>query len=258
MRDNELKTNSTSAFGGTTKVADDIDLLVAGTCCVDFSRLNSSRKALNAGGESGDTFFAMREYAQKYRPKVIILENVIGAPWSPKKGNPRGMDTEMQAIGYATKVVKLDTKDYYIPHTRQRCYMLCVDQENCPDNVFVVRQKLEDWERLVLALSRKASCPTEQWIFRSDDPRLNRSTMDVDTGRKPPQWERCKLGHNVYRASLGLGDRRPLTQWVADGSYTIPDYWKRGQSGLVERVLDTADVCHLRNLNRNVDDRYYT
>ncbi|KAH6674208.1 hypothetical protein B0J14DRAFT_562341 [Halenospora varia] len=248
----------TSAFGGTTKVADDIDLLVAGTCCVDFSRLNSSRKALNAGGESGDTFFAMREYAQKYRPKVIILENVIGAPWSPKKGNPRGMDTEMQAIGYATKVVKLDTKDYYIPHTRQRCYMLCVDQENCPDNVFVVRQKLEDWERLVLALSRKASCPTEQWIFRSDDPRLNRSTMDVDTGRKPPQWERCKLGHNVYRASLGLGDRRPLTQWVADGSYTIPDYWKRGQSGLVERVLDTADVCHLRNLNRNVDDRYYT
>ncbi|CAF9942626.1 MAG: hypothetical protein ALECFALPRED_009865 [Alectoria fallacina] len=43
--------------------------------------LSKNSKKLTDNGESGDTFRAIARYARNYRPAVIILENVDGAPW---------------------------------------------------------------------------------------------------------------------------------------------------------------------------------
>lgn len=239
----------------------------------------------------------MREYAKNYRPTLVILENVSGAPWNhakvmekKKKANAtkkqlreQGIDYLMGEVGYSTKFVKMDTKDYYLPQTRQRGYMVCVDRfaympegfnrdewlskwETVPlegalpaDIQKEVDKVLDDWYKIVLGLKRKASVPVEMLLLRSDDPVLGQFATDYELhpSKKPTPWESCKIGHFQYRAQYGFGHKREYTGWSEGGAFVPEDFWKRNPKGMVERVLDTIDIGHLRNIDRGFDDRFY-
>jgi site-specific DNA-cytosine methylase len=84
--------------------------------------LNNQKKSLGDHGESGSTFYGILNYAKVYRPPLVILENVKGAPWQQAS-------EDWQSIGYAAMFMMVDTKDYYLPQTRERGYMICIDQE---------------------------------------------------------------------------------------------------------------------------------
>jgi hypothetical protein len=71
-----------TAYGALVDVPGDVDILVAGTSCVDYSGLNNMKKGLNDGGESGRTFFGMLNWVEKHQPSIVILENVKSAPWA--------------------------------------------------------------------------------------------------------------------------------------------------------------------------------
>lgn len=47
---------ATTAYGAVCDVPLDVDVLIAGTSCVDYSNLNNSKKELDELGESGQTF----------------------------------------------------------------------------------------------------------------------------------------------------------------------------------------------------------
>ena len=50
-----------TAYGALHPVPhDNIDVLVAGTSCVDYSNLNNAKKEMEQQGESGSTFFGVR------------------------------------------------------------------------------------------------------------------------------------------------------------------------------------------------------
>lgn len=48
--------SATTAYGALVKVPGNVDLLIAGTSCVDYSNLNNQKKDIEAKGESGNTF----------------------------------------------------------------------------------------------------------------------------------------------------------------------------------------------------------
>ncbi|KAK3061597.1 hypothetical protein LTS18_005844, partial [Coniosporium uncinatum] len=125
----ESKTEgATTAYGAKVQIPGQIDLLVAGTSCVDYSKLNSKTKEYNEKGESRDTFLAVLAYAEIWRPTILILENVVGAPW-------QSMQKAYSKIDYELCFTKVDTRNYYLPHTRQRGYMVCVDRKQFGKNV---------------------------------------------------------------------------------------------------------------------------
>ncbi len=236
--------------------------------------MNGKKKELDDRGESGDTYFSMRDYCKVYRPKIVILENVVGAPWldgdikvkTGRKNTERGLDFLMGEVDYATKFVLLDTKDYYIPHTRQRGYMICVDKRLFSKKYFAaldspirLKRNLDKWETFVIGAKQPANVPASVMLLRSDDPLLDGPVGGsmIVPNRKIPDWKKCRIGHDDYRVHLGLGTGRPLTSWVNGGSCVVPDFWKRPMKGFSERVLDTIDIAHLRNLTRGFDDRYY-
>ena len=248
------------------------------------------RKKLTDKGESGDTFYAILDYATKYKPKMIILENVSGAPWDhqkeldkqkkldkkekeaaakrkkngekpddTKKKQPQtGIDKHFQDIGYSTIFMRMDTKDHYLAHTRVRGYMVCILTESYPDEE-ELSAALESFPTLIKELKRPPSVPIEAMLLPFDDPRLeglSREEAGV-TKRAATPWEKCKLGHQDYSVVMQLGTKRPLTHWNQNGSKVLPDYYKP-TSGLTDRVLDSLDICHKRNfVVKGVDDRYY-
>jgi site-specific DNA-cytosine methylase len=246
----------TTAYGALAPIPDDVDLLVAGFSCVDFSGLNNKKKAITAGGESGDTFSAIMAYADIYRPKIIILENVKHAPWVAIRGQ------RMAEIGYAAEFLITDTKNYYLPQTRQRGYMICVDARL--RGKAEIASILAEWKEALQSLARPASCPVESFLLDDDDDRvilardeLTNPSRGDQKRRKDVDWSRCQARHQDYRAALFLGQKRPVTKWEEGGSCKAPDYawtdWVRGQ---VERVLDTIDIAWLRNMNRGFDSLY--
>lgn len=248
---------ATTAYGSQVDIPDKLDLLIAGTACVDFSGLNAHKKDLSDKGESGDTFRAVLAYAKLWRPRILILENVFNAPWDEMMA---AYDDE----NYATAGVLCDTKMFYLPQTRQRGYMVCLDKNSYKN----ADKKVEKWEQVMQALRRRASSPVTDFLLPNDDPSvigarmlrarngaLNENTREVD-------WSKCAIRHIQYRQNARIGQARPFTSWQESGTVSVPDYADREwHSRQVERIWDMQDCSVLRKAipdNGNYDACFKT
>ncbi|EME41991.1 hypothetical protein DOTSEDRAFT_89510 [Dothistroma septosporum NZE10] len=233
---------ATTAYGGKVPIPQDLDLLIAGTSCVDFSRQNSRKKGLDDGGESGNTWNAVLAFCKAARPGIVLLENVSGAPWDD-------MLADYEKIGYECSGVLIDTKDYYLPQTRQRGYMVAFDKRKLAaanaDQAVKANQASTKWQMLMEQFRRPASSPVSSFLLPSDLVKLQLSRND-DVVREI-DWSICEITQMQYRQETRLGDGRPVTSWTVNGYIQPPDYahklWFRG---VVERVKDTIDAAVLR------------
>lgn len=257
-------------------IPDKVDMLIAGFSCVDFSRLNQWPKNLGDIGESGDTFRGILKYAMRYRPRVIILENVMSAPWDElqaiwrndveflekktKREWKNKIWTEADDKAYAAHFVTVDTKNYYLPQTRQRGYMICIDRQQCD----TADEDVERWGELMVALRREASSPVEAFLLNSEDARLHRAREELTGSSRTKSktsrvvdWTLCQARYQRYRTEKDLGHARPITNWVNGGSCRAPDFWWLDWTRVqVERLWDTFEICFLRNALQNIDPRY--
>ena len=238
-------------------------MVVAGFACVDFSNLNNHQRTIDEAGESSDTLNAIIRYAEVSRVPLLILENIKSCPWEK-------VTKKWEKIGYTAYDVPVDSKDYYIPHTRQRGYMLCINRspmratmgryaaEKWADNICL------DWEILMWAFEKKASAPFTSFLLQPDDVRLDRSTQELtkahadDPTTREINWSKCQQRHLTYRQSHELGNRRPVTEWQENGPSNMVDFgnldWSRAQP---ERVKDTMDIAYLRNAREKQFDHDY-
>lgn len=248
-----------------------VDLLVAGFSCVDFSNLNNSKKTLDEGGESGDTFKAIHRYIVQYRPALCILENIKGAPWEIithifqndqewlSTNAPETSHLLQQAEGspgYAAKHVSVDSKNYYIPQTRVRGYVLLVDRR-CPG----ADEMVVHWQTLMKSLERHASSSFEDFFMDKSDINLSRARADMTGGQgREVDWTLCRGRYAEYREQKQLGHKRPLTRWKNGGSCQVMDHWWRGwMVSQVERIFDTIEINYLFNAAfKKTDNRYKT
>ena len=204
-------------------------------------------------GESGDTLFAILSYAGKYRPPLVILENICGAPWAD-------IEDEWSRIGYAAEYIKLDTKNFYIPHTRNRFYMLCIDIGSMLGAT--ANDAVRKWSKVVKQFERPASSPVDAFLFDELDPRLHRATVELNKGTSSNEqrtfdWAKCQLRHLQYREEHKLGTSRPFTNWVENGPSKMVDYgngqWMKNQ---VNRIKDFFELYYLKAASLDYDPGY--
>ncbi|KAG5191768.1 S-adenosyl-L-methionine-dependent methyltransferase [Tribonema minus] len=241
---------ATTAYGSLVEVPGEVDLLVAGTSCVDYSNLNNEKKDLDAKGESGQTFRGMMQWVVKNRPPLVILENVCGAPWER-------VAERFEENGYNAGFMRVDTKLHYIPHTRTRGYLLATLDS---DKTIPLQ-----WQDLVRRLERPSSSTLEAFLLPNDDPRVHSARaalagkQDTQKARPRTDWGRCETRHQRARLEEELGVKRPLTGWEDGGLCKLPDYawtdWGRSQ---VDRVLDLMDINLLRLAKKGQDPMYKT
>merc|ERR1719266_1868847 len=87
--------------------------------------MNSYRKTLNEMGASGSTLKGVLDYVARYRPRIVLLENV----WAICKSNSEGFRQVdlviegLKARGYAAGYKLLNSCDYYVPQIRHRVWM---------------------------------------------------------------------------------------------------------------------------------------
>ncbi|KAH9906719.1 hypothetical protein F4778DRAFT_593225 [Xylariomycetidae sp. FL2044] len=284
-------TSARTALGGSKEVPKDIDLLIAGCSCVDFSSLNTNKSAkfhpdvvnkakelardqkstkdgkkqpLSLEGladlftiiaehipasdrESEQTFFGMLAYVKIHQPKMVILENVMNAPWDDVK------NLWFPCVGYSAEYISLDTKNYYIPHTRTRGYLLALrcgsfgGQEN-------TARILASWKDCLSILRRRASSPVTDWMLPASHPLTLRARQDESAKAlrvkgHENSWERSMIRHVRVRRDNQLGDKQPLTEWGSRGDKPSLDTLdKLNLAYLNDRANDCIDIHFLRTL----------
>ena len=248
-----------TAYGAMKQVPiHNIDMLVAGTSCVDFSNMNTNKKTLDDGGESAQTFQGMLDWVQRAQPTVIILENLDGANWSD-------FVERVEQAGYKADFLKLDTKHYYIPHTRNRGYLFAIHASKVKNHA-----RTDAWKQLVQQLKRVASASIDDFMLPNDDPRVlrgrQRLTLESCSNKEGAgdragrtDWTRCETRHQDVRALERLGEKRPLTGWSESTKTTMPPFaWNDWTNAQVHRIHDLLDCNCLRMAQAGIDSTYKT
>lgn len=198
----------------------------------------------------------MVNWIRRAKPQIVLLENVSGAPWDQKV-------RLLSEIGYAATFTRIDTKQYYIPQTRQRGYLFAIrssKQRNDPRPV--------EWMNLVKALKRPASAPLDAFMLANDDPRVLRGRAKLtaeslnasgESRAGRTDWTKCETRHQRCRSTEQLGDQRPLTDWSESTAVTMPGFaWNDWTSAQVNRIHDLMDINTLRMAQLDMDCTYKT
>lgn len=106
--------------------------------CQDISALGSQKGFFNEDGEltrSGLFFEAMR-IAKEKQPKYMIAENVRALVSKPMKDSFDGMLKLLDELGYNSYWQILNSKDYGVPHSRNRIFIVSI-RKDVDDNSFI-------------------------------------------------------------------------------------------------------------------------
>lgn len=208
-------------------------------------------------GESGATFKALLQYAANRRPPIVILENVRGAPWEE-------VCEYWASIDYLSIHIILDTKEYYIPQTRVRGYLLAMDNSHGGIGANDWKEISTRFQELVSAFKRPASSPAGMFLLDDDDRRLEQirkdlsTRLEASTGRAEVAWERYQERHASHRTETGVGEQRPISRSLEGGMTCQPPdfYWSQWFKAQVERIWETLDIKFLLGLQKEIDMNY--
>jgi hypothetical protein len=201
----EDATTAITAYGAEEPIPSGLDVLIAGFVCKDLSRLNTNQKGLEDNGESGDTWRAIYSYAKRFRPSIVLLENVKGLSqlWE-------GVVSLWDDIGYEAAWLIRDTKRYRIPQTRERMYMVAIERSHFGKGV---AEAVIRWQELMDKLQRQCSTPYESWLKNMLHESSDHSALSSEV-----DWALCKLRYDHIRSDERLGILRPVTRWSENGT----------------------------------------
>jgi site-specific DNA-cytosine methylase len=208
-------------------------------------------------GESARTFFAAVKLITVLRPKLVILENVNSAPWDMYTGQI------FPKLGYVPRCVTLDSKQFYLPQTRQRGYLVAVDAADIGEEQAAAIAS--EWETQLLKCKRAPSSPISAFLRPADDPATTLARADME--RKGPsnaEWALCSLRHADARQKLGLRrDDNPFSQKAMRNgrliSATYPSHsWMSFWQSQVTRVVDLMDIAFASGHKSGFDLGYKT
>ncbi|KAF2876522.1 hypothetical protein BDV95DRAFT_674447 [Massariosphaeria phaeospora] len=234
---------ATTAFGSEETIDGELDILIAGFVCKDLSGLNNRRKGLRGDGESGDTWSAIYSYAQRFRPSIVLVENVRdeAKTWD-------SLEEDWSMIGYEYAWMYCNTKKYYLPQTRIRMYMIAIDKKHfgkLKDTGYAV----QDWKRVMKELQRPCSSPFDAFLSGYVPSQEDYSSLGSET-----DWPFGQLRYAQIRSNERLGLGRPVTGWNESGFLCPPDFanyrWYQSQS---TRVYDCIEIAHLQEAQKGLD-----
>jgi DNA (cytosine-5)-methyltransferase 1 len=97
----------------------DIDLILASPECTNHSLAKGAKERCE---ESKMTAFQVTRYAKVFRPKWIVIENVVQMQsWSEHQ---KLLD-ELWELNYFVKQLRLNSADFGVPQSRKRLFLLC-------------------------------------------------------------------------------------------------------------------------------------
>ncbi|MCX6006243.1 MAG: DNA cytosine methyltransferase [Chloroflexi bacterium] len=114
----------------------DIELILASPECTNHS---CAKGAALRDEQSRLTAFQVTRFAQEFRPKWIIVENVVQMnSW----GRHQDLLNELNELGYSVRQEIFNAKDFGVPQSRRRLFLICSQIEEVPKITHPSRRKM--------------------------------------------------------------------------------------------------------------------
>jgi DNA (cytosine-5)-methyltransferase 1 len=105
----------------------DVDVIIGGPPCQGFSSIRPHR-GTNHDDPRNDLFLNFAHYVDFYRPKMFVLENVVGLATHKAGLTVEAMQEAFDGVGYETDWRILNAAHYGVPQKRERLVMLGVER----------------------------------------------------------------------------------------------------------------------------------
>ncbi len=112
----------------------DLDLICGGFPCQAFS-IAGKRRGF-ADDTRGTLFFEIARLAEAKRPALLLLENVPGLLSHDQGRTFEVILHVLDELGYDVLWQVLNSKDFGVPQSRNRVYLVCCLREKCAGEVF--------------------------------------------------------------------------------------------------------------------------
>ena len=123
------------------------DLLVGGFPCQDYSVARTLSHATGIEGKKGVLWWAIRDIAEKRRPKYLMLENVDRLLKSPamQRGRDFGIIlATLSDLGYIIEWRIINAADYGMPQRRRRTFILAYHKSS-PIGIRAAKADMTKW-----------------------------------------------------------------------------------------------------------------
>jgi DNA (cytosine-5)-methyltransferase 1 len=158
----------------------EIDLILASPECTNHSLAKGAKERCE---ESKRTAFQVTRYAKVFRPKWIIIENVVEMQsWSE---HPKFIDG-LWSLKYSVQQVKLNAAEFGVPQARKRLFLICTNTDKVEINKYShIKTKPKAVSTVIDWSSKYAFTP----LFKKGraENSLKRAANAIDTvGKKEP------------------------------------------------------------------------
>lgn len=212
-----------------------IDIIVGGIPCQSFSLAGQRKK----DDKRGVLYKEYLKYIDFYKPKMFVIENVIGILSMKNQDNQKIIDIIIDAISdrYNHKIFKLYASDFEVPQNRRRVFIIGILRS--------LNKQLNDIDLKIK--DKKDRIPVSS-ILEADVDRSYYLSDRAIQGIKNKK-ERAIANNNGFGAQF-LDMHLP--------SYTIPArYWKDGYDALVrydDNNIRRLTILELKRIQSFPDD----
>ena len=124
--------------GDITEMYDEVpqsDVLIGGFPCQPFSLMGKQK---GFDDDRGTLFFTIQQIIELYeeKPKILVLENVKNLLTHDKGKTFKKMKGILEKLGYVVHAKILDTKDFGLPQTRRRVFVVAFRHDYFGDYAF--------------------------------------------------------------------------------------------------------------------------
>lgn len=162
-----------------------VDLLVGGFPCQDYSVAKSLNSSMGLAGKKGVLWWEILRLVQKKKPKFLFLENVDRLLKSPSTQRGRDFAVMLKTLGdegYLIEWRVVSASDYGFPQRRIRVFIVAKQTKKTPSNIedFITKDGV-----LARALPVAQSFEGRAEINLSDSADLISKNFNKSAGKSP-------------------------------------------------------------------------
>jgi len=257
--------------GSVQNIPGDLDLLVAGFSCKDLSFMNSYRKTLEEMGTSGRTLRGCFDYVERYRPRVVLLENVYAIDRADQHGLKQVniVMEGLRARGYVAGYTLMNSCDYYLPQIRHRIWMWGFRMDVQPvasETTDAVRERAFErgqhlnprMQALLKLLEEPSALHFDDLLLDEDDARVHEYNRQLYSKARRRQGKKGNTEEGRFvNAKLTWQQKYTMHRMKLDYAQERPYTSERGaqwKGMLNERTMELLDLKCLDVMNEQSMD----
>ena len=185
----------------------DVDLIMHGSPCQDFSLAGNQAGGDEGSGTRSSLMYETLRIVEKLKPKYVIWENVKNLLSKKHKHNFDKYLEVMEKLGYANYYQVLNAKDYGIPQNRERVFTISIRNDINKEFIFPKKQELK------LKLKDMLEDEVDEKYYLSDKMIKYISATGTANFRNPD----CKINLDVARPiTTDPNKRAGTTNYLSD------------------------------------------